>query len=261
MSRTRNSALATLLDQAGWSRTQMASAVNRIGAEAGMSLRYDQTAVSHWIAGTMPKQQVRPLIVEALSRKLKRPVTLLEAGLVPRGSDTTRSDGDTVSELLDVGRQDMDPSRRGVLSAGVYSAAMAVPGFEEVFGRSATAAGSRTAHIGEGEVATVRTMTEKIADILDELGGGHARPMAAAFLVNTVAPYLHASATEAVRKSMLAAASDLVYLTGWMAMYERRHELGQRYYMKALKLAGAAEDHVTYCRTLRGMSLQASHLR
>jgi hypothetical protein len=155
----------------------------------------------------------------------------------------------------------MDPSRRGVLSAGVYSAAMAVPGFEEVLGRSATATSSRTARIGEGEVATVRTMTERIADILDELGGGHARPMAAAFLVNTVAPYLHASATEAVRKSMLAAASDLVYLTGWMAMYERRHELGQRYYMKALKLAGAAEDHVTYCRTLRGMSLQASHLR
>jgi hypothetical protein len=27
-------------------------------------------------------------------------------------------------------------------------------------------------------------MTGKVADILDELGGGHARPMAAAFLVN-----------------------------------------------------------------------------
>ena len=260
MARTRNDALANLLDQAGWSRTQMASAVNRTGAEAGMSLRYEQTAVSHWVSGTMPKQQVRPVIIEALSRKLKRPVTLAEAGLAPHGSDNTGSDGDTVSELLDVGRQDMDPSRRSVLAAGVYSAALPVPDFEEVLGRSATATTSRAARIGEGEVATVRSMTEKVADILDELGGGHARPMAAAFLVNTVAPYLKASASEAVRKEMLAASSDLVYLTGWMAMYERRHGLGQRYYVKALKLAGAAEDHVTYCRTLRGMSLQASNL-
>lgn len=260
MARTRNTALATLLDQAGWSRTQMASAVNRTGAEAGMFLRYDQTAVSHWVAGTMPKQQVRPIIAETLSRKLKRPVTLAEAGLASERSDDAASEGDTVSELLDVGRQDMDPSRRTVLTTGVYSAALAVPGFEEVFAQSATAAPSRTARIGEGEVATVRSMTDRIADILDELGGGHARPMAAAFLVNTVTPYLKASASESVRKSMLAAASDLVYLTGWMAMYERRHGLGQRYYVKALKLAGAAEDHVTYCRTLRGMSLQASNL-
>lgn len=260
MARSRNPGLSNLIGQAGWSRTQMAFAVNRVGAEAGMSLRYDQTAVSHWVAGTMPKAQVRPIIVEALSRRLKRPVTLAEAGLTPDGAETPSSTGDTVAELLDAGRQDMDPSRRGVLSAGVYSAALAVPGFEDVSGRSATANTSPTAHIGAGEVATVRAMTEKIAGILDELGGGHARPMAAAFLVNTVAPYLKAQASETVRKDMLAAASDLVYLTGWMAMYERQHALGQQYYVKALKLAGAADDHVTYCRTLRGMSLQASNL-
>jgi tetratricopeptide (TPR) repeat protein len=32
------------------------------------------------------------------------------------------------------------------------------------------------------------------------------------------------------------------------------------YYVKALDLANEAGDHVTYCRTLRGMSLQASNL-
>lgn len=118
-----------------------------------------------------------------------------------------------------------------------------------------------TGRIGPGEVATVRTMTDRIADILDELGGGHARPMAAAFLVNAVAPYLRARAAEPVRNNMLSAASELTCLTGWMAMYEREHGLGQRYYVKALKLARTAGDHVTYCRTLRGMSRQASNLR
>ncbi|MEU0041342.1 hypothetical protein ABZ063_47325, partial [Streptomyces sp. NPDC006333] len=51
-------------------------------------------------------------------------------------------------------------------------------------------------------------MTKRIADILDEFGAGHARPMAAAFLVNTVGPWLRAQASEPVKQDMLAAASQ-----------------------------------------------------
>ncbi|MDJ0460701.1 hypothetical protein [Streptomyces sp. H27-C3] len=261
--REPNHHLDSLLEEARWSRTKFAHAVNRVGTEAGLDVRYDRTAVAHWIAGTAPRPEVRAVIVETLARRLGRPVTHAEAGLTPAAPER----GDTVEELIDTGRSDMDPSRRGVLTAGVYSAALAVPLYGEPgmppAGEDTRNAPPtrRTARIGAGEVATVRTMTDRIADILDELGGGHARPMAAAFLVNTVGPYLRASATEAVHKDMLSAASDLVYLTGWMAMYERAHGLGQSYYSKALRLAGEAEDHVTYCRTLRGMSLQASHLR
>ncbi|MFI9080625.1 transcriptional regulator [Streptomyces sioyaensis] len=93
-----------------------------------------------------------------------------------------------------------------------------------------------------------------------QFGGRHARPMAAAFLVNTVAPYLRADAPESVRKAMLSAASDLCYLTGYMAVDEGVEGLGQKYYLKALELAGASEDHLTYCTTLRGMSVQAVDL-
>jgi hypothetical protein len=85
--------------------------------------------------------------------------------------------------------------------------------------------------------------------------------MAAAFLVNTVAPYLKSDATEDVRKAMMSAASDLCYLTGYMAVDEGVHSIAQQYYLKALELAGAAEDHLTYCTTLRGMSVQAVDLR
>jgi hypothetical protein len=258
-SRTPNPSLDRLLEQARWSRTQFANAVNRVGSEAGVELRYDQSAVSHWLSGTKPRTRVRPIICEALSRRLNRPVTQQEAGLSSRpGGDDERVE--LAEQLIDIGRGDMDPSRRNMLQAGLYSATLSVPLFGDLAGRSGAVAAGRTTRIGMGEVATVRTMTEKVADILDELGGGHARPMAAAFLVNTVGPYLRADAREDVRRSMLSAASDLVYLTGWMAMYERDHGLGQRYYVKALELAGAAEDHITYCRTLRGMSLQATSL-
>lgn len=118
----------------------------------------------------------------------------------------------------------------------------------------------RTVRIGPCEVATVQQMTDHIANILDDLGGGHARPMAAAFLANTVLPWLEAEASSKVHDDMLAAAADFVYLTGWMAMYERAHGLGQKCFMRALDLAKDGHDHVTYCRTLRGMALQASNL-
>jgi tetratricopeptide (TPR) repeat protein len=157
----------------------------------------------------------------------------------------------------------MDPSRRGVIAATLFSAALPVPAFQTGArpAGSPVTPGKATTRIGASQVASVRSMTERIADILDEFGAGHARPMAAAFLVNTVGPWLRAQASEPVKRDMLAAASDLTYLTGWMAMYEKAHGLGQTYYAKALKLADEASDHVTYCRTLRGMSLQASNLR
>lgn len=259
-SRTPNLGLANLLEQAGWSRSQLALIVNRIGAEAGLALQYGQPAVSQWIAGHQPRAQVRALVIEAFERKLARPVSYAEAGLTPPPGTT---EADTVRDLVDLGRADMDPSRRRVIAAGVFSAALVIPLFPSLARADSPdpiAPGKATTRVGQAQVAAIQTMTDRIADILDELGAGHARPMAAAFLVNAVGPWLKAEAAAPIRRSMLAAASDLVYLTGWMAMYERQHRLGQDYYVSALKLAGEAEEHVTYCRTLRGMSLQASNL-
>ncbi|MGQ4413568.1 hypothetical protein ACN6K8_006576, partial [[Kitasatospora] papulosa] len=106
--RTPNPALADLLDQAKLSRTQLAQRVNRLGPQAGLELTYDRTAVAHWIAGTLPKPEVRPLIVEALSVRLGRPVTHAEAGLAPSAAGAGDNGTDTVEELLDLGRADMD---------------------------------------------------------------------------------------------------------------------------------------------------------
>lgn len=258
----RNAGLKDLLGQAQWSETQLAQAVNRLGTEAGMRLTYSQSTVAHWIRGAQPAERVRPLIIEAFERKLGRPVPYDEAGLNRLKPEDGNAPGDRADSLLQLGKADMDPPRRRVLAAGLYSAALSVPLFAEVArADDAERITKPTGRIGQGEVETVRRMTERIADILDELGGGHARPMAAAFLVNTVAPYLKAGGTAKVHDEMLSAASDLTYLTGWMAMYERAHGLGQKYYLEALKLAGDSRDQVTYCRTLRGMSLQATNLR
>ncbi|WP_405807526.1 tetratricopeptide repeat protein [Streptomyces sp. NBC_00210] len=258
--RLPNMALARLLTESRWTYRQFARAVNRVGTETGFPLRYDESAVSHWLDGTTPRKSVRTCILEALSRRLGRPVTHAEAGL-PIPTDHSPTAADTVEGMIDLGRQDMDPSRRSVLGAGLFSVALTIPGWPDVVGRAEAVQTGRTSRIGMNEVDMVISMTERVSELDDQFGGRHARPMAASFMVNTVAAYLRADAPEHVRQAMLSAASDLLYLTGYMAVDEGLHGLAQRYYVKALELAGAAGDHLTYCTTLRGMSVQAVDLR
>jgi hypothetical protein len=256
--KTPNEGLARLLAEANLTGDALARAANRIGTEVGRPTTYDKTSASHWLRGTMPRKEAQAAIVEALSRKLFRPVTYAEAGF-----PTPQADGSslgTVEGLVDLGRLDMDPSRRSVLGAALFSVALTIPDWQDVVGRVEAFASGQVTRIGLGEVDMVRQMTERVSELDDQFGGRHARPMAAAFLVNTVAAYLNAQAPDAVRKEMMSAASDLCYLTGYMAVDEGLHGLAQRYYLKALELAGASEDHLTYCTTLRGMSVQAVDL-
>ncbi|UQI44915.1 tetratricopeptide repeat protein [Streptomyces sp. HU2014] len=254
-----NAGFDRLYRETGWSLRRFAQEVNRLGTERGTPLRYREPSVHQWLKGHLPKEPVRPLVLEALSRRLGRPVTHLDAGFPPPSDADTGPSAATVEGLLDLGHQDMDPSRRGVLGAGLFSVALTVPGWPDVVGRM-EAVQRGLASYGMPDVEMVIAMTERISELDDQFGGRTARPMAAAFLVNTVAPYLRADAPEDICQAMMSAASDLCYLTGYMAVDEGIHGLAQRYYLKALELAGASGDHLTYCTTLRGMSVQAVDL-
>jgi hypothetical protein len=254
-----NVCLESLFRETGWTLRQMAQAVNRLGTECGLPLKYREPSVHQWLSGHLPKENVRSLIVEALSRRLGRPVSHREAGFPPHHVSPNTFPS-TVEGLIDLGRDDMDSSRRGFLEASLFSVASTIPDWPDVVGRMEAAQSGRLQRVGMPEVNTVVSMTERLSRLDDEFGGAYARPMAAAFLVNTVGPYLRTDGPDEVRKSMLSAAADLCYLAGYMAVDEGWHGLAQRYYVKALELAGAAEDHLTYCTTLRGMSVQAAEL-
>lgn len=73
--RTPNTALAALIAEARWSNGNLARAVNRLGEETGLRLSYDDSAVCHWLSGTLPRPPIRPLVCEALARRLRRPIT------------------------------------------------------------------------------------------------------------------------------------------------------------------------------------------
>ncbi|PVC65232.1 transcriptional regulator [Streptomyces sp. CS081A] len=255
-----NEGLVRLYRETGWTLRQFAQEINRLGTERGTPLRYREPSAHQWLKGHLPKEAVRPLVLEAFARRLRRPVTHDEAGFPAASTDRRPEHPSTVEGLLDLGRQDMDPSRRSVLGVGLFSVALTIPDWPDVIGRMEAVQKGHVRRIGMADVRTVAAMTERISDLDDQFGGRTARPMAAAFLVNTAAPYLRTESPDDVRKAMMGAVSDLCYLTGYMAVDEGLHGLAQRYYLKALELAGAAEDHLTFCTTLRGMSVQAVDL-
>ncbi|MFF2716993.1 tetratricopeptide repeat protein [Streptomyces sp. NPDC058011] len=257
-----NAGFDRLFRETGWTLRQCAQAVNRIGTERGTPKQYRAPSVHQWRSGSVPREDARPLILEAFARKLGRPVAPSEAGFpVPTPKVGTEVEPlSTVDGITDLGRLDMDPSRRSVLGVALFSVALAVPDWPDVVGRMEAAQRGVRSRIGMSDVHTVAAMTEQLSSMDDQFGGRTARPLAAAFLVNTVAPFLRSSGPEDVRKAMMSAASDLCYLTGYMAVDEGLHGLAQRYYHQALELAGASEDHLTFCTTLRGMSVQAVDL-
>ncbi|MFK4206452.1 tetratricopeptide repeat protein [Streptomyces sp. NPDC030920] len=255
-----NSGLERLFRETGWTLRQCAQAINRVGTERGTPRQYRAPSVHQWLSGGVPREDARPLILEALARRLRRPVTYAEAGFpVPEAASEAAPPG-AVDAIIDLGRLDMDPSRRSVLGVALFSVALTVPQWPDVVGRMEAAQSGTRSRIGMSDVRTVSAMTEQLSSMDDQFGGRTARPLAAAFLVNTVAPFLRTDGPEDVRRAMMSAASDLCYLTGYMAVDEGLHGLAQRYYVKALELAGASEDHLTYCTTLRGMSVQAVDL-
>jgi len=224
--------------------------------------------VSHWVGGSKPSGRAPMLLCEALSRCLGRVVTLDEIGLA---GEATASRGtldwgaDTLIVLAELGRLDVDAERRRLLGAAAYSvAALALPDEQwwaqmaDLGRRRGIAAGRR---VGRGDVEAVRDMTSMFSRIDQRRGGGHARAAVVRYLTSDVASYLRGRFSDnRVRRDMFTAASELAYLSGWMAFDNAEHAAAQEFFTVAVKLAAEADDPPMAGHVLRAMAHQAVDL-
>jgi tetratricopeptide (TPR) repeat protein len=247
-----NSALRALLGRAGWTGEELARAVNAAGAENGLSLRYDRTAVSHWLAGRRPWAPVPGLIAEALSRRLDMTITLSDAGFQPD--------------------EDGQPAPRDILAAlegsgdagdRVFSlAALDMPSWSD-----AVRAHSGLARVGRPspgvtvrQIDAAEQFLRVFADAESAFGGGYVREPLAAYLACDLVPRLRAGASSRLRPRLLRVAHQMAYLCGFACFDDERHQRAQRYYLVALDLAAANNDTAGYAVVLRALSRQASSL-
>ncbi|MGW3686860.1 sporulation protein [Streptomyces sp. NPDC005125] len=115
-----NEKLGTVLALAGISNAGLARRVNDLGAQRGLTLRYDKTSVARWVSKGMVPQGAAPhLIAAAIGAKLGRPVPLHEIGLADAdpapevGLAFPRNVGEAVRSATELYRLDLAGRRAG----------------------------------------------------------------------------------------------------------------------------------------------------
>ncbi len=256
--------LRELLVEADWTGEALARAVNVVGAEAGMSLRYGRSSVTHWMSGMCPRSPVPEFVAEAFSRKLRRPVPVTMTGLTTSVASGTVApltrwwEMDVVARLLDptVVPASTSAQRTG---RGYRLDDLTVPDWAELTstrpGRSWTA--ESVEKVERWHLRSAAGMVGMFSDVDLAFGGGHSRLVLIDYLSATIAPWLRAAATPAVRRELLVTASRLIYLCGFMHFDDDQHGAAQHYYLTNLRLTAEAGDAIGYAVTLCALSNQA----
>jgi hypothetical protein len=256
--RRPNIELRDLLREAKWSGAAFAMEVNRVGADSGLLLRYDRSAVAHWLSGMRPLAPVPGVVAEVFSRRLDRIVSVADTGLVEAHSGGPGAPGfglgDVVEELRDLAS---GAGRRQVL-AGAYSlAALALPVWGGPLPARLLVDPGTSRRVGREDVVAARRMLELCSRLDAMCGGGAVRTALAQYLVSPLSGWLRAPASPAVRRAMFEVAAGLTYLCAFVHFDDGKQVLAQRYYTISLDLAREAGDRRSYALALRGLSVQA----
>lgn len=276
-----NEKLGTLLSLAGISNAGLARRVNDLGAQRGLTLRYDKTSVARWVTKGMVPQGAAPhLIAAAIGSKLGRPVLLHEIGLADAdpapevGLAFPRDIAEAVKSATDLWRLDLSSRRGGQSgSGGIWQSlagSFAVSAYVTPTSRwlitpadakvARDSAAPGTAHVGHSDVVKLREASEDARRWDSKYGGGDWRSgMVSECLRVEAAPLLLGSYSDDVGRALFGATAELTRLAGWMAFDTGQQEAAQRYYIQALRLARAAADVPLGGYVLASMSLQATY--
>ncbi|MEU9158061.1 MFS transporter [Streptomyces sp. NPDC048279] len=277
-----NEKLGTVLALAGISNAGLARRVNDLGAQRGLTLRYDKTSVARWVSKGMVPQGAAPhLIAAAIGQKLGRPVPLHEIGLADAdpapevGLAFPRDVGQAVRSATELYRLDLAGRRAG--SGGIWQSlagSFAVSAYATPASRwlitpadSSVAREANTAEasgaplkVGHSDVQKLREAAEDARRWDSKYGGGDWRSsMVPECLRVEAAPLLLGAYSDGVGRALFGASAELTRLAGWMAFDTGQQEAAQRYYIQALRLARAAADVPLGGYVLASMSLQATY--
>ncbi|NEA67496.1 MFS transporter [Streptomyces sp. SID12488] len=277
-----NEKLGAVLALAGISNAGLARRVNDLGAQRGLTLRYDKTSVARWVSKGMVPQGAAPhLIAAAIGQKLGRPVPLHEIGLADAdpapevGLAFPRDVGQAVRSATDLYRLDLAGRRAG--SGGIWQSlagSFAVSAYATPASRwlitPADSSVARDANpsegsgaplkVGHSDVLKLREAAEDARRWDSKYGGGDWRSsMVPECLRVEAAPLLLGAYSDEVGRALFGASAELTRLAGWMAFDTGQQEAAQRYYIQALRLARAAADVPLGGYVLASMSLQATY--
>lgn len=259
MSRTANTHLQQLLQDAGWGPAQLAHALSKMAAEQALPMTCHRTTVGRWLEGSQPRPPFPTLVVECLSQRLGRRITAQDAGLTraPAVVVDPSWEADPVRKLTHLTRAELDPNRRALLGAGVFTLTnLALPHSPAPHDTSEPLP-DRPRDVAAEQM---RTMAAVFAAAANQYGGQHVRAALSAYLAHQVIPRLHTTVRERDRTDVLSAAAQLTLLLAGMCADAGHDSTAQHYQQIAARLAADGGDHTTLAITLRTMAAHAHDL-
>ena len=262
--RRPNTALSTLITAAGISNQALAHRVNQLAPDVGLQRSYTHTSVANWRGGMTPRWPIPRLIVHALSERLGRAVTLAEIGMANSETAGASVGLDFPSDLGSAVRTATDlwshVDRRHFLSDTTFAiAAFATPLRRWLITPADPAAAHHAGQlVGAADIAALRDAAEQARHWDSRYGGGDWRTSSlTTCLHQQAAPLLRGSYPDRIGKQLFAATAELSRLAGFTAFDTGHHDLAQRYYIQALRLARGSGDLPLGGYVLATMAMQA----
>ncbi len=265
-----NTALRVMVDEADMTNTGLAKAVVLAGAEEGIAVGTNTTAIRRMLDGSQPHWPVPRLVAKVLSRRLGREVDVAACGFADRSlvaedvheglrcAGTLDGTGRTVVELS--GR-DMN-RRKFLLGSSFHAAAFSQPA---LFALTMSPVESTARHgggmrVGMAEVALITDQVVYLRRIDHQYGAGRVRELTVQLVHREANQLLHASYSDKTGKALLTAVAQATKLAGFTAADVGRHALAQRYLVQALDLAMAAGARCYAAAVLSEMSSMTAQI-
>ena len=264
--RTRppNTALIRLIEASGASHNALAHRVNELARTAGLETDYTHTSVANWCRrGMTPRWPVPKLLAQALTERLGRRVGLAEIDMDEAKAADADLGLDFPKDQIDAVRAATSfwssVNRRDFLGSTFAISAYSTP----VTRWLTTPADDAAAH--QGGLRVGRTDVQELREAAGEarlwdsrFGGGNWRANSVTdCLHHRATPLLNGTYTDAIGQDLFSVTAELSRLAGWTAFDVNQHEVAQRHFIQALRLARAAGDVQLGCYVLTTMAMQA----
>lgn len=259
--KTPNQALSKLLTASGMSRKSLAHRVNEL---TNGTTAYTHTSVGNWTGGMIPRPPTPACIAAALEERLGRPVSVNDIGMgevqqpgKDFGLDFPRDPEDALRLAAEYWST---VDRRTLLTAGTFAISAYGSPVSRWLANPADPATPRTGgqRVGRSDLDELWAAADEARQWDSKFGGGnwHASSVVDC-LQQRAAPLLLGTYTEAVGSELFTVTSELARVAAWSAFDMGHHDIAQRHFVQALRLARSSGDLQTGCYVLATMSLQA----
>lgn len=263
--RQRNAQLESLITASGISHKRLAHRLNEICQSQGIACDYTHTSVANWCRrGVRPRWPVPRHICAVLSEGLGRPVGLDEIGMEWGGridqDSGLRFPRNQQEALAEASSYWSTLNRRDFLTTSPFVAsAFSEPVTRWLVNPSEPLdSSSGRITIGPSHIEELHEAAES-ARLWDSRFGGAAwkSQSLTTYLYERVTPLLSGRFTERDGRELFSVTGEMARLAGWTAFDAGKHQVAQRHYIQALRLAKAGSNVHLGSYILSTMAMQA----